>query len=424
MILCSIHRVLATKFLYFLLVVLISTITSCTLIPNEPATDSTLRKIEIYHPINNSIIGWSNTKIDYSVSSPHNIRFLELYINGQFINNIPSLGNNELPAIVMSFDSSYIGKIINYYIIYYDEDGTSVKSDDVVNALISKNQITPYPPFDLRIIKLNESTINISWKDTSEVVNRYDIYRRKSLAGEYSLLKEVDGKDFNTNDGGLSDDSVYYYKIKGINDFGESEFSEEINTAGNSYNSTIYPPSELTATAFGTQLVKLTWNDNSDNETYFRIERNSNLIDFIEIGYVGPNVTVFTDSGGNLYAGGIFFYRDIAFSSKDSAISNIAEVTTFSKILLPPADLSAQYSSSLNIVQLNWVNSDPMTTSFEIWRRRDSEDYLLLKSLNAVNIVYVDSDIQTGNIYYYYKVRGFYNNSYSVFSEEVQIVIP
>lgn len=423
MILCSINRVLVSKLLYFSLVVLFSSISSCTLVPIEPADDSMLRKIEIYHPINNSVIGWSNTKIDYSVSSPHNIRFLELYINGQFINNIPSLENNELPAIVMNFDSSYIGKKINYYIIYYDEDGTSVKSDDVVNVLITKNQITPYPPFDLRIIKLNESIINLSWKDTSELVNRYDVYRKKGLAGEYSLLKAVDGNDFNTNDEGLSEDSIYFYKIKSINDFGESAFSDEINTAGNSYNGTINPPSELTATAFGTQLVKLTWTDNSDNETYFRIERNSNLNDFIEIGYVVPNVTVFTDSGGNLYAGGTFFYRVIVFSSKDSAISNIAEVTTFNKTLLPPANLTAQYFSSLNIVQLNWVNTDPMTAAFEVWRRRDSEEYLLLESLNAVNHVYVDSDIQPENIFYY-KVRGFYNDSYSVFSEEVQVVIP
>lgn len=423
MILCSINRVLVSKLLYFSLVVLFSSISSSTLVPIEPADDSMLRKIEIYHPINNSVIGWSNTKIDYSVSSPHNIRFLELYINGQFINNIPSLENNELPAIVMSFDSSYIGKKINYYIIYYDEDGTSVKSDDVVNVLITKNQITPYPPFDLRIIKLNESIINLSWKDTSELVNRYDVYRKNGLAGEYSLLKAVDGNDFNTNDEGLSEDSIYFYKIKSINDFGESAFSDEINTAGNSYNGTINPPSELTATAFGTQLVKLTWTDNSDNETYFRIERNSNLNDFIEIGYVVPNVTVFTDSGGNLYAGGTFFYRVIVFSSKDSAISNIAEVTTFNKTLLPPANLTAQYFSSLNIVQLNWVNTDPMTAAFEVWRRRDSEEYLLLESLNAVNHVYVDSDIQPASIYYY-KVRGFYNDSYSVFSEEVQVVIP
>ena len=423
MILCSINRVWISKFVYFLLVVLFSTISSCTLIPIEPTDDSTLRKVEIYYPANNSVIGQNNTKIEYSVSSPHNIRFLELYINGQFTNNIPPLENNQLPAIVLSFDSSYIGKKINYYIIYYDEDGTSVKSDDVVNVSIIENQMTPYPPFDLRIIKLNKNMINLSWKDTSEIVKSFYIYRKNGIIGEYSLLKVADGTDFNTNDDSLSADSVYFYKIKSINDFGESGFSEEINTVGNGYNGTINPPGELIATAFGTQLVKLTWTDNSENETYFRIERNSNLNDFFEIGHVGPNVTVFTDSGGNLYAGGTFFYRVIAFSSKDSAISNIAEVTTFNQTLLPPAELTAQYYSSLNIVQLNWVNTDPATASFEIWRRRDSEDYFFLESLNALNIVYVDPDIQPGSIYYY-KVRGFYNGSFSDFSEEVQIVIP
>ena len=67
------------------------------------------------------------------------------------------------------------------------------------------------------------------------------------------------------------------------------------------------PPTKLKAAAFGTQLVCLQRIDNNDNENYFRIEKKSVYTDFVEIDNVGQNVTFFTDSGGNLYAGGIFF---------------------------------------------------------------------------------------------------------------------
>ncbi|MCJ7552705.1 MAG: fibronectin type III domain-containing protein [Ignavibacteriaceae bacterium] len=317
---------------------------------NDPTEDSELRKIEIYWPTSNSTISEGETKIEYSVTSPYNIRFIELYINGQFKNNIPAGANNSLPSISFNFDSTQIGTSFNYYIVYYDIDGTSTKSQDIINVTIIERQIPPYPPYDLRIIKISDNEINISWKDSSKTVNRYEIYRRNGFYGQYLLLKVVDGSSFNTNDQGLISDSIYFYKIKSFNDYGESGFSEEINTGGIIIYGDIYPPTQLIATAFGTQVVALEWIDNSDNENFFRIERKTEFSEFIEITNISPNVTIFTDIGGNLYAGGTFFYRVKVFSEKDSAISNIAQVTTFDHNLLPPEQLTAKYQSALHLI--------------------------------------------------------------------------
>lgn len=139
----------------------------------------------------------------------------------------------------------------------------------------------------------------------------------------------------------------------------------------------------LIATAFGTQLVQSEWIDNSDNENFFRIERKSLYTDFIRVGNVGPDVTVFTDSGGNLYAGGTFFYRIKAFLSHDSAMSNAAQITTYSHDLLAPAQLKAVYNSSLKIVELKWVKIDMRTINFEVERKTGTANYILLKSIDA-----------------------------------------
>lgn len=152
-------------------------------------------------------------------------------------------------------------------------------------------------------------------------------------------IKVFNTKSFNTNDSGLISDSIYFYKIQLFNNYGSSEFSEEVNTAGIVIFGNILPPTQLKAPAFGTQLVRLQWIENSDNENYFRIEKKSVYTDFVEIGNVGQNVTLFTDSSGNLYAGSTFYYRVKVFSDSDSAISNVAEVKTHIYNLLAPAEL-------------------------------------------------------------------------------------
>ncbi len=59
--------------------------------------------------------------------------------------------------------------------------------------------------------------------------------------------------------------------------------------------------------------ITLTWNDNSSNETGFKIERSTDNIDFEQIAVVGENVTKFTDSSA-LEFGQFYAYRVRAFN--------------------------------------------------------------------------------------------------------------
>ncbi len=58
-------------------------------------------------------------------------------------------------------------------------------------------------------------------------------------------------------------------------------------------------PSNLTATAVSSSQINLAWNDNSNNEQGFRIERcqGNNCTNFVQIAQVGPNVTSFSNTG-------------------------------------------------------------------------------------------------------------------------------
>jgi subtilisin family serine protease len=93
-------------------------------------------------------------------------------------------------------------------------------------------------------------------------------------------------------------------------------------------------PDSLTAASNVVDQTTLSWNDNSDNESGFKIERRSSSDTFFtEVGIVGAGITSFTDTG--VIGGTSYVYQVRAFSSilGDSAYSNQAGIVA--KALTP-----------------------------------------------------------------------------------------
>jgi len=86
-------------------------------------------------------------------------------------------------------------------------------------------------------------------------------------------------------------------------------------------------PSNLAATANGTDRIALVWTDNSVNETGFRIERKSQVSSFQEIALVAPEIESYLDTG--LLPGQKYIYRVRTFNSGGTSLySNKAGATT------------------------------------------------------------------------------------------------
>ena len=82
-------------------------------------------------------------------------------------------------------------------------------------------------------------------------------------------------------------------------------------------------PSALTASAAGKRKIALTWADNSNNESSFKIERSTNGVNFTQVASVGANTTGYTNTG--LTSGTTYYYRVRANNANgDSAYSNTA----------------------------------------------------------------------------------------------------
>ena len=66
-------------------------------------------------------------------------------------------------------------------------------------------------------------------------------------------------------------------------------------------------PSGLAATPVGATAISLTWIDNSNNESGFKIERSTDNVSFVQIGLASANATTYTDS--TLVPSTLYYYR-------------------------------------------------------------------------------------------------------------------
>jgi hypothetical protein len=91
-------------------------------------------------------------------------------------------------------------------------------------------------------------------------------------------------------------------------------------------------PTTLTATTVSRSQINLSWIDNSDNESGFKIERckNAGCTNFVEVAQVGANVTTFANTG--LTKNTTYNYRVRAFNAGgNSGYSNSASAKTLLK---------------------------------------------------------------------------------------------
>jgi uncharacterized protein YkwD len=93
-------------------------------------------------------------------------------------------------------------------------------------------------------------------------------------------------------------------------------------------------PSGLTATPVPPTQINLSWTDNSDNESGFRIERSPDGTTWTEIATVGANVTTYSNTG--LTCNQTYYYRVRAYNAQgNSGYSNTVSVAPAGDIYEP-----------------------------------------------------------------------------------------
>jgi transcriptional regulator CtsR len=219
-------------------------------------------------------------------------------------------------------DSGLAAETKYYYRIWaYNSVGDSVYSNE--DYAITRSLSVPSAPSNLEITNITSSEIEIAWEDNSDDETGFKIERKKS-GGSYSQIASVDENTTNYTATGLSDGTIYSFRVRAYNDAGYSSYS---NVVSDTTGGTPDAPSSLEATAVSSSKIKLTWEDNSDNETGFKIDRKKSGGSYSQIASVDENANTYTDTG--LTGNTKYYYRIRAYNDTgNSAYSSETYVTT------------------------------------------------------------------------------------------------
>ncbi len=163
-------------------------------------------------------------------------------------------------------------------------------------------------------------------------------------------------------------------------------------------------PANLYSSNAGYNQIVLSWDDNSSDETGFKIYRRNPVTDtWTLIDIIGPNSSQYTDS--DVDPNTQYLYKVCSFNDYGhSSFSNSINVLT---PYLPeaPSNLMLRIKS-ISSIELRWQDNSTNETGFIIDRRTSSGVWKTIRTVGINSTLYIDSDLESGTSYQY-RIKSF-----------------
>ncbi|MBI3651642.1 MAG: fibronectin type III domain-containing protein [Acidobacteria bacterium] len=270
-----------------------------------------------------------------------------------------------------------------------------------LNVAITVSNSAPAPgPTNLTATP-GVNSITLNWQNN--VASNYIVIERKVGSGTFSQLTTVAATATSYVDSSLPA-GTYTYRVRCF--VGNGSASTYSNEASATVGGTApAAPSGLTA-ALGVGLqVNLSWVDNSNNETGFKIERRTSTGSYALVATVGINVVSYQDNTVSYNTQ--YFYRVKAINGAlESAYSNEASVTTGPPP--PPTAPSTLTATALSCTQVNlsWLDNSSNEDGFKVERKTGTGAFSLIATLAAGTQSYSDLTAAAAT-QYTYQVRAY-----------------
>ena len=199
-----------------------------------------------------------------------------------------------------------------YTIVAFDGAGNnSAPSAQSCATTYTVDTVPPSIPNGVIVSANSATAVAVQWNASKDnggtAVDGYRIYRNGILCDVTTMTSFPDH--------GLVPNTTYCYTVAAFDHAGNRSVvsAQACATTPPSPGAAPAPPSNLAATVVTTTSITLNWQDNSNNELGFQIER-APLIDgpWVAIGTVGANVTSYSDPG--LTPATDYYYRVGAFN--------------------------------------------------------------------------------------------------------------
>lgn len=212
----------------------------------------------------------------------------------------------------------------------------------------------PAAPTGVSATALSENTISLTWTDVSNE-SGYRIHRSLSSDSGFVIISSSLGADATSfEDIGLTAGTPYFYKVEAWNSQGSGISDPPVSATTESGVTAPASPTSLQVDVVerSSNSLLLTWTDNSDNETYFQIQRSlSPSTGFAEIATVEANSTSYTDDN-NLNPCTQYYYRVYAWNTQGPSTQYAGNSGT--TLPAPPENIIISQGTVLHSIYLDW----------------------------------------------------------------------
>lgn len=247
--------------------------------------------------------------------------FLVQWNAGQSWSSLAILGAN---VTAFTHENPTVGETNSYQVFAIGSEGTLSEPSTVASVSI-RELSPPAAPSDLTAAATEDGTVVLVWTNHADDADGFMIERTGGEGG--AVRFRVAGADISSQvDVTVEPEQTYSYQVQAFNAAGASSFSNSADVEIKLLSVTSGPPaapSGLGANQSDDTTVVLSWQDNSQQETSFEIQRSPEGGGWQTIGGASENAIGFVDTISASTT--VFFYRVRAVNDEgNSAYSNVA----------------------------------------------------------------------------------------------------
>lgn len=335
-----------------------------------------------------------------------------------------SVADPVMPAILPSTQRSYVIADAQYgkWMVDMAAWGDGGYSPDTASLDV---WVLTTPSAPLAVVA-GSTSIKLTWGAPDANAGTLQILRSVS-AGPFVALSAVSAGVTAFTDTSCLAGTVYAYKLQAVRDDDASELSpSSVPVETPAALAAPATPTGLVAVAQSPTTVGLTWTDNADNETSYRVyRRDGTAVTAVQVSLDLPaGTTAWQDNG--LEASSLYTYVVRAHNAAgDSGSSNEASVTTPAEPVIPPAAPTQLIGAAQTprSVQVSWTDNSSNEEGFRIERRSGAGAWTQVKSVDAGVVKWLDETVVPATAYSY-RVKAYNAGGESAWSNEYGVTTP
>jgi fibronectin type 3 domain-containing protein len=332
---------------------------------------------------------------------------IRVIINGQTVINDY---NNHGPTVDASTSINFTaGESATIVVQYYEATDAAQavlewSSASTPEEVIPQSQLfsgtAPAAPVLATPVAASGTQINLSWTESSNFADGFEIDRKTGANGTFSVLAIVNPSVTTYMDTSLTEDTTYYYQVRALNFEADSAYSNEESLTTPTPPPT---PSDATPTTITTTSIAFSWFNNATDGTQTHILRLATLAggDFAFVAAL-PSVygpASYVDNGPN--GAGLTPGTEYDYHIQVGNAAGYSDFTGFTVQTLTTAPTELVAVGGNGQVTLAW-NAPYGALSFNVYRSTTSGGEGATPIATGISgDSYIDTGLTNGQTYYY-----------------------